>query len=99
MPVLAILTVISLSFYVFYKIKYFRTKRPMERSWISSKSSISLGLFVFFFGLNQMFLNRSTVALIVGVVFIITGCLSIWAGYKAYKYYLPLAIKESENAR
>lgn len=94
MPVLAILIIISLSFYVFYKIKYVRAKHPMERKFISGKSSIALGLFVFFFGLNQLVLNRSAIALIVGAVFIITGLISVWGGYRVYKYYLPLALKE-----
>jgi hypothetical protein len=99
MPVFVILIVLSLSFYVFYKIKFFQAKKPMEKQWISTKSSIALGLFVFFFGLNQLFLFRSTVSLIVGIIFILIGALSSWAGYKAYKHYYPLAVKEAEESR
>jgi O-antigen/teichoic acid export membrane protein len=99
MPVLVILIIFSLSFYVYYKIKYFRSKRPIERQWISAKSSIALGSFVFFFALNQFFLHRTTVSFIVGIVFLLVGGGSIWAGYRAYKHYLPLAIKEAEEAQ
>ncbi|WP_243386062.1 YtpI family protein [Bacillus kexueae] len=97
MPIFVVLIVVSLSFYVFYKTKFFRTKRPMEKQWISSKSSMALGSFVFFFGLNQLFLFRSNVSTIVGVIFILVGGLSLWAGYRAYKYYLPLAIEEAKE--
>ena len=44
MPLLVIFIIISLAFYIFYKTKYFRSKLPIEKKWISSKSSISLGI-------------------------------------------------------
>ncbi|WP_243291252.1 YtpI family protein [Bacillus sp. FJAT-47783] len=99
MEIFVILIVVSLSFYVFYKIKFFRTKRPMEKQWISSKSSIALGSFVFFFGLNQLFLFRSTVATVVGITFILIGAGSAWAGYRAYKHFLPLAVQEAKESK
>jgi hypothetical protein len=69
----------------------------MEKQWLSAKSSIALGIFVFFFGLNQLFLFHSTVSLVVGIIFMIVGLASSWAGYKAYKHYLPFAVKESKQ--
>lgn len=96
MPILVILFVIAFSFYIFYKAKYFRTKRPAEKRWIASKASISLGLFVALFGLNQFFLNQTAVAYIVGAVFIILGLFNVWGGIKSYKFYLPHAIEEAE---
>lgn len=99
MPILVILFVFSLSFYVFYKAKYFRTHRPAEKKWISSKASICLGLFVASFGLNQFFLNQTTVSYIVGTVFILLGVVNIWGGVKSYKFYLPHAIEEAEQLR
>ncbi len=98
MPVLVILIVISLAFYLVYKVKYVRSKRPAERKWISAKSSIALGLFVALFGVNQLFLNGNTVTYIVAGIFILIGGFSIYAGLKAYKYYLPLAAKEAQEA-
>jgi len=98
MPVLVVLIIISLAFYIFYKAKYFRTKLPVEKKWISTKSSISLGTFVALFGLNQMFLFQSTVTYIVAAVFIIIGLMNIFAGIKAYKYFLPLAIQEAQES-
>jgi hypothetical protein len=97
MPTLVIFIIFSFSFYVYYKFKYFRSRRPLERRWLSAKSSIALGLFVFLFGLNQFFIHSSTVAYIVGTVFLLMGTGSAWAGYRAYKYYLPLVIEEAKQ--
>ncbi|WP_059171389.1 YtpI family protein [Bacillus sp. FJAT-27445] len=97
MPILVILIVFSLSFYVFYKIKYVRSTKPGERNWISSKSGIALGLFVLTFGLNQLYLFQSKVSYIVAIVFILLGGINIWSGIKAYRFYLPFAIKEAEG--
>ncbi len=97
MPILVILFIFSLSFYVFYKAKYFRTHRPAEKKWISSKASVCLGLFVAFFGLNQFFVNHSAVSYIVGTVFVLLGAINVWGGIKSYKFYLPLAVEEAEQ--
>ena len=97
MPIFVLLIVLSFVFYIFYKIKYVRSKRPAERKWLSSKSSIALGLFVGLFGLNQVFLFQTTITYIVAVIFIIIGSMSVWSGVKAYKFYLPLAAKEAKE--
>ena len=36
MPILVVLIIFSLAFYIFYKAKYFRTKLPAEKKWISA---------------------------------------------------------------
>ncbi|MBA2873799.1 YtpI family protein [Thermaerobacillus caldiproteolyticus] len=97
MPVFVILIIFSLSFYAYYKIKYFRSHRPVERRWIAAKSSMALGSFVFFFGINQFFLHSSMISFIVGVIFLLIGGGSVWAGYRAYKHYLPLVIEEAKQ--
>ncbi|WP_210364935.1 YtpI family protein [Bacillus sp. REN3] len=99
MPILAALIVISFVFYIYYKVKYVRSRRPAERKWLSAKSSIALGLFVALFGVNQLFLFHTTVTYIVASIFIIIGSMSAWAGFKAYKYFLPIAAKEAEEAK
>ncbi|WP_077214231.1 YtpI family protein [Bacillus dakarensis] len=99
MPILVIIFVLSFAFYIFYKAKYFRTKLPAEKKWVSAKSNIALGLFVGFFGLNQIFLNLSTVGIIVGIVFILLGVFNVWGGIKSYKFFLPLAIEEAEQLK
>jgi hypothetical protein len=97
MPLLVVLIVISFAFYLFYKIKYVRSNRPAERKWLSSKSSITLGLFVFLFGINQLFLYHTMTTYIVAAIFILIGGLSAFSGVKAYKHYRPYAAKEAES--
>jgi len=97
MPITVALIVISLAFYVFYKAKYFQSKRPIQKNWLSAKSSIALGLFVVFFGINTIFIHPSTISYIVAVVFLLVGGGSIWAGYRAYKHYLPLVTAEARQ--
>lgn len=99
MPILVTLIVLSLGIYLFYKIKMVRTKMPMEKKWISGKSSIALGAFVALFGFNQLFLFQTSVTYIIAAVFILVGLFSIWGGYKMYKFYLPHAIEEAANER
>lgn len=97
MPILVLLIVLSFVFYIFYKVKYVRSRRPAEKKWLSAKSSIALGLFVALFGVNQLFLFQTTVTYIVAAIFIVIGSLSVWAGFKAYKFYLPHAAKEATD--
>ena len=97
MPIFVLLIVLSFVFYIFYKIKYVRSRKPAERKWLSAKSSIALGLFVALFGLNQLFLFQTTVTYIVGAIFMLIGSMSVWGGIKAYKFYLPQAVKEAEE--
>jgi hypothetical protein len=97
MPVFVIFIIFSLAFYAYYKIKYFRSNRPMERRWISAKSSIALGAFMFFFAINQFIIHQTTISLIIGIVFLLVGGGSAWAGFRAYKHYLPLVIEEAKQ--
>jgi uncharacterized membrane protein HdeD (DUF308 family) len=97
MLVLAALILISLTLYIFYKAKYFRTQRPMEKGWVAGKSSMALGAFVAFYGLNQLVAySSSTVSLLVGIVFLLIGAAYVYKGFRQYKYFLPLAIEEAE---
>lgn len=97
MPILAALIVVSFVFYIFYKVKYVRSRRQAEKKWLSAKSGIALGLFVALFGVNQLFLFQTTITYIVAAIFVLIGTMSVWNGIKAYKYYLPLAAKEAED--
>ncbi|WP_100331836.1 YtpI family protein [Bacillus xiapuensis] len=97
MPFLVFVIVLSFSFYIVYKVQYVRSRRPMEKKWLSAKSSMALGLFVGCFGINTLFIQQSAVAYIVAALFSIVGFASVWAGYKAYRHFLPYARKEAEE--
>ncbi|MGE8206326.1 YtpI family protein [Heyndrickxia sp. NPDC080065] len=97
MPFIVFFIILSLSFYVFYKIKFVRSNLPMERKYLTGKSGICLGLFVGLFGINQLFIHPTTITYIIGGIFIILGFFSVWAGIKSLRYYRPFAIKELEE--
>ncbi|MBO9130626.1 YtpI family protein [Bacillus sp. 165] len=100
MLVLVSLILISLILYVFYKAKYFRTHRPMEKGWVAGKSSMALGAFIGFYGLNQLAAySSSKVSLFVGIVFLLFGALHVYKGIRQYKHFLPLAVEEAENTK
>ncbi len=95
MLILVFFIVTSFSFYLYYKTKYFRTKLPMQRNYLTGKSSMALGLFVALFGVNQLFLFQSTTTYIVAAIFIIVGGLSIYGGFRTHQHYAPLAADEA----
>ena len=97
MPFFVFFIVVSAIAYVYFKVRYVRTKKAVEREYYSAKSSMSLGLFIMFFGANQLILNRGTLAVVIGVIFMLTGLGSMWAGYKAYKHYVPLLAKKTNG--
>jgi 4-hydroxybenzoate polyprenyltransferase len=98
MSVLVPFIVISFAFYLFYKTKYFRSNRLVEKKWLSAKSTIALGLFVCLFGINHLlFISEIAITFIISVIFIIYGSIYAWIGFKKYKHYLPFAIQEAES--
>lgn len=98
MFILVVLIAILFAFYLFYKTKYFRSNRHVEKKWLSAKSNIALGLFVCLFGVNHLlFIAESTVTYIIAVLFIIYGASFSWIGFKKYKHYLPFAIEEAKD--
>ena len=94
---LVVVIVLSFIFYLFYKVQYVRSRRPMERKWLSAKSSMVLGLFVGVFGVNTLLIQQTTTAYIIAAIFILYGFSSMVAGYKMYKHYLPFARQEAEE--
>jgi len=97
MPVFVVIIVFSVIFYLYYKVKSFKTKAQIEKKWWNAKSSIALGLFVAVFGFNRLFITQTTVSIIIGILFIIVGTISIWTNFKAYKYYLSYVESKKEN--
>ncbi|MFB5663593.1 YtpI family protein [Alteribacillus sp. HJP-4] len=99
MQIFTIIVVIAAAMYVFYKIKAFRTKAPVEKKWVQTKANISLGLFLTGFGANLLFTNTMTIDIVIGTIFAVLGIANILLGLRAYKLYHPYASKEAEEQR
>ncbi|WP_170007922.1 YtpI family protein [Bacillus fonticola] len=97
MPFLSIPIIITLVFALFYFVRAFRTKGPMEKIWTRSKARMALGIFVALFGLNTILVDPITVDWIIGSIFVILGGFSTYSGWKMYQHFLPLAREEVTN--
>lgn len=94
---IVVIFVMAFSMYVYYKIKYVRSRFPMERKLLSGKSNMSLGVFIFMFGLNQLFFPSSAVRYTVAAIFMLLGLFNIIGGYRSYKHHVPYALIEAEE--
>jgi hypothetical protein len=97
MPIFGILSFLAIIMYLFYKTKFFRSKLAMEKRWYSAKSNMALGVFVLFYGLNQIIVWGTTASIVIGIIFIALGGFFTIYGYKAYRHYMPLALEEAEK--
>lgn len=97
MPIFGVLSVLCLTAYIFFRVKYFRVKQPYHRQWISSKATIALGTFMLFFGIDQLIVWQDKVATIVGIVFAVVGLVYALQGFRTYKFYQPKAIEEARQ--
>ncbi|MEH7120754.1 YtpI family protein [Neobacillus vireti] len=96
MFVFVVLIGILFAFYLFYKTKYIRSNRQVEKKWLSAKSNIALGLFVCLFGINHLiFISETATSYLIASIFILYGAYFSWIGFKKYKHYLPFAIEEA----
>ena len=86
--------IISLVFYIFYKIKYFQATTPTEKKWVAKKGNMAIGVFLLAFGLNQIVI-ATNVALFIGTIFILLGSANVYFGYQGYKHYLPYVVQEA----
>ncbi|MEB1807780.1 MAG: YtpI family protein [Bacillaceae bacterium] len=91
---LLILIVISLAFFIYFKIKFWRTTAEIEKKWQQTRANIALGSFLIFFGLNLLVFPRSTVDIIIGIIFALLGAANAYFGLQNYKHYLPQVIEE-----
>lgn len=54
---------------------------------MNAKSRVSLGSFVFFFGINQYIFYQVQFVLIISIVFLFLGGLQMYDGFKEARHY------------
>ena len=79
--------IVSFVWYFYFKTKQLRTTLPIRRKWYTSKASICLGAFIFFFGLNFMLIYQSTLTYVISIIFVLIGGYFMYYHYKAAKHY------------
>ncbi|WP_332629059.1 YtpI family protein [Halalkalibacter flavus] len=85
---LTIIIIISAVFFLYNKIRMWRSKESLLKRIYQTKSSLSLGFFLTAFGANLLIYNRSVVDLVVGAIFAILGVANIVYGYRASRHYV-----------
>lgn len=96
MPVLTVITLLSLGYYIYFKFKAFRANHGDEKQLYSAKAFIALGVFVGVFGLNRLFISQSATVVVICSIFLLSGCAAVWTGWKTYKFYL-LNVREEKT--
>ncbi|KOF11694.1 hypothetical protein AC739_02455 [Planococcus glaciei] len=89
------LIIVSFVFYFYYKTKQFRAVLPIRKKWYAAVAAFSLGSFIFFFGINFLFVYQSLVTYIVSGIFIILGAMMMFSNYKAAKHYHKFVAEEA----
>ncbi len=87
MIIFTILIVLSVVFYIYYKVAILRTDDGLTREYFNAKSRICLGTFISAFAVNQYLLYQSKLTLIIGIIFIILGILQLNLGIKEVRHY------------
>lgn len=80
------LIVISFVAYFYYKTKQFRSTLPIRRKWYKAKAEVALGLFLIFFGVNAIIVNKSAVSVIIAILFFVVGGYVSYDNYKRAKH-------------
>ena len=87
MFIFAILIMISIVLYIYYKVAILKTKDKLSQKYINAKSRIFLGTFLIFFGINQYIAYQTKLILFISVVFLFLGVIQAIDGFKEAKHY------------
>lgn len=85
--ILPILIVLSIVFYVYYKVAIIKSDEILTQKYLNAKSRICLGGFVIFFAINQYIFYQTKISLFIGIAFFILGALQVSRGLKEAKHY------------
>src|SRR5699024_10402877 len=83
-PVIIILSVV---FYVYYKVSILRTRDGLTQHYMNAKSRISLGIFLIAMAITQYVALQTKIALIICLIFLILGVMQAVHGFKAARHY------------
>lgn len=83
----AVIIIISVVFYIYYKVAILRTRDELTQKYFNSKARVFLGTFMFAFGVNQYIAYQTKFILLISVIFIFLGGLQMFDGFRAAKHY------------
>lgn len=98
MLIFVFLTILSLVFYFYFKMRQFRTTYllPIRKKMFASMAGVALGLFLVFFGVNQIIIFNKLVIYIVSALFVALGLYVSIFNFRAAKHYQKFVIEEAK---
>ena len=87
MFLVAILIMISIVLYIYYKVSILKTKDQLSQVYFNAKARICLGSFIFFFAINQYLLYGTKISLFIGFIFLFFGIIQMNRGFKEAKHH------------
>lgn len=87
MFILPVIIIISLTMYIYYKVRILRMNHIIEQYYTNAKARIALGLFITAFGINQYIYYQTQISLFIGILFITLGVYNISFGWKSKNYH------------
>lgn len=87
MFIFPIMIILSLVFYVYYKVAILKNKDGLTQAYFNAKSRVCLGSFISFFGVNQYLFYETKLALFIAIIFLVLGIMQFVHGYKQAKFY------------
>lgn len=87
MFIFAVIIVISIVMYIYYKVAILKTKEILTQKYYNAMARIFLGTFLISFAINQYLAAQIKIILFISLVFIFLGVLQIVAGYRRAKHY------------
>lgn len=87
MFIFAVIILLSLVLYVYYKVAIVKTNNGLKQAYFHAKSRICLGSFLIAFTINQYIFYQTRISLFIGIVFLIFGLPLVLRGIKEVKHY------------
>ncbi|WP_079530514.1 YtpI family protein [Halobacillus hunanensis] len=87
MIIFPIIILISFVLYIYYKVMLVKSRDRLEQSYMNSKAKVFLGIFVFFFGINQYLYYETQLSLFIGILFLVIGGFQFRLGVKMTRHY------------
>ena|SRR5699024_2777964 len=87
MFVFPVIIILSVVFYIYYKVSILRSKDELTQHYMNAKSRVSLGVFLIAMALTQYIALQTTIALIICLIFFILGLMQFIYGFNAARHY------------
>lgn len=87
MFILPVIVVVSVIFYIYYKVEILKTKEEVLQFYYNARSRMALGTFVLTVGITLYIFYQSTLSLVIAIIFGILGVMQVVRGFNESRHY------------